>query len=74
MGSQRWAHRWTQERANPVISGFPKPLPSRWSKRVFSAEPQVDDSIGREIRVRGGHTGIPSGHSLFRACGLWGLA
>src|ERR1019366_1370028 len=60
MGSQRGAHRWKQERANPAISGFPKPLPTQWSKRVPPQQPQVDDLIGREIRVRGGHAGIPS--------------
>ena len=45
---------------SPTISGFPKPLPTRWSKRVPPQQPQVDDLIGREIRVRGGHAGIPS--------------
>lgn len=30
------------------------------SKRVPAQQPQVDDSIGREIRVQGGHAGIPS--------------
>jgi hypothetical protein len=49
-----------QERANPVISCSPKPLPTRWSKRVFYAEPQVSESNAREIRVRAGQAGIPS--------------
>jgi hypothetical protein len=42
------------------ISGSPSPCPTRWSKRVSPHQPQVDDLIGREIRVRGGHAGIPS--------------
>lgn len=33
------AHRWTQEAANPVISGFSKPSPIRWSERVSAASP-----------------------------------
>jgi hypothetical protein len=30
-------HQWTQERANPVISGVPEPLPTHRLKRVQSA-------------------------------------
>jgi hypothetical protein len=26
-----------REGANPVVSGFPKPLPTRWSRRVSAA-------------------------------------
>lgn len=33
--SQRGAHRWTPERANPVISGVPKPLPTGWSNNGY---------------------------------------
>jgi hypothetical protein len=29
----------TQETANPVISGFPKPSPIRWFERVSAASP-----------------------------------
>src|ERR1035437_10125243 len=36
-----------------------KPSPTRWSKRGLPLQPQVDDSIDREIRVRDGHAGIP---------------
>src|ERR1019366_4485164 len=38
-----------------------QPLPTQWSGRVPPQQPQVDDSIGRELRVRGGHAGIPCG-------------
>lgn len=31
---------------------------NRWSKRVSPQQPQVNDSIGQGIRVRGGHAGI----------------
>jgi len=37
-----------------------EPFPLRWSKRVFSAEPQVDDFTGRGISVGGGQPSIPS--------------
>jgi hypothetical protein len=46
---------------SPTTSSVPEPLLPRWSKRVSPQQPQVDDSIGREIRVRGGHSGIPCG-------------
>ena len=35
--SQRGAHRWTPERANPVTSSVPKPSPIRWFERVSAA-------------------------------------
>ena len=33
------AHGWTQETANPAISGFSKPSPIRWSARVSAESP-----------------------------------
>jgi hypothetical protein len=48
------------ERANPAISGFPKPLPTRWSKRVLTRKPQVSESNDTEMSVRAGQPGIPS--------------
>jgi len=35
--SQRGRHTDGRRRANPAISGFPKPLPIRWSKRLRAA-------------------------------------
>ncbi len=52
IGSQRGAHRWKQERAKPSNFRLSQALPTRRSKRVFPQKPQVDNSIGREIRVR----------------------
>jgi hypothetical protein len=57
--SQRGADRWTQERANPAISGFPKSLPRGWFKRGFPQQPQVDETNEREIREHAGQPGIP---------------
>ena len=59
--SQRGAHRWTQERANPTISCSPKPLPIEWSRRVFSAEPQVDETNERRFAFGCSQAGIPCG-------------
>jgi hypothetical protein len=42
-----------------VISGFLKPLTAGWSKRVFSAGPQVDETNEQEFALGGGHAGIP---------------
>jgi hypothetical protein len=46
-----------QERANPTISCSPKPLAIQWSKKVFSAEPQVDETNEREFAFGGGQAG-----------------
>jgi hypothetical protein len=32
-----------------VISGSPKPLPTRWSKRGFPQQPQVSESKAEEF-------------------------
>ena len=42
LGVLRWevneGHtEWMQKRTNPAISGFPKPLPTRWFKRLRAA-------------------------------------
>ena len=55
-----------REGANPVISGFPKPLPTGWSKRVaaatsfYAAFRPLFRQVGRWC------TGIPSGQRLLR--------
>ena len=41
----------------PGFRAFPKPLPARWSKRVLTRQPQVDESNAREIRARGWSVG-----------------
>jgi hypothetical protein len=47
-----------QERATPAISGFPKPLPTHWFKRVLTRQPQVDEINPQEIWVPHGQSGI----------------
>jgi len=39
---------------NPAISGFPKPLSTRWPKRVLPQQPQVNETNAQEIWVRAG--------------------
>jgi len=51
---------------NLLNVGTAEPLPTGWSRRVPAQQPQVDNLIGREIRVRGGHAGIGSNHVPIR--------
>ena len=56
--------RRIKEVMGPMTSSFidrtSRPPTPQWSKRVLVRQPQVNDSIGREIQVRGGQSGIPS--------------
>lgn len=45
--------------ANPALSGFAKPLPTWWFKRVPTRQSQVSESIPREICDGMGQPGIP---------------
>jgi hypothetical protein len=49
-----------------MISGSPRPLPTRWSKRGFPQQPQVSGANARGICVRDGQPGIPSGQRSLR--------
>ena len=40
-----------------MISGFPKPLPTGWSKRVSPQQPQVDETNEREFVLGDGQPG-----------------
>ena len=49
----------TSGMARDVLDPKFKPLLTRWSKRVFPQQPQLNDLTGRELHVRAGQPGIP---------------